>query len=190
MRYAFLLLCYLWARRAESWTYELRPTRLTTRLVEMQLVKRGVEDDDDGESLTTYGNRSLAWTNRYRRLLPYEDARRRMLALGLTSKEDWEDYMEMHNPGPYLPRRPDEMYVDDWVSWDEYLGVMRPYEDARYMVQSVLRIKSRDDYESFVKADSKRAEGLRIPARPDLFYRGKGWTSWAEFVGKTSVIDP
>jgi hypothetical protein len=32
-----------------------------------------------------------------------------------------------------------------------------------------------EEYRQFVKADTKRAEGLRIPAKPDIVYRSTGW---------------
>ena len=32
-----------------------------------------------------------------------------------------------------------------------------------------------DEYITFVKADIKRAESLRIPAKPEIVYREKGW---------------
>ena len=47
---------------------------------------------------------------------------------------------------------------------------MRSYSDAKSLV-SMLRIKSLDEYILFVRGDPKRAEGLRIPVRPDIFYK-------------------
>ena len=49
------------------------------------------DDDDDGPSLQPYRNRSLAWTNKYRALLPYEQARSKVIAMGFYSKSDWDD---------------------------------------------------------------------------------------------------
>jgi len=62
------------------------------------------------------------------------------------------------------------MYAPEWVSWEEWLGLMRSYSDAKSLV-SMLRIKSLDEYILFVRGDPKRAEGLRIPVRPDIFYK-------------------
>lgn len=50
-------------------------------------------DDDEEECLPSYGNRSLAWTSRYRSLLPYEKARASVMQLGLRSKGDWDEYV-------------------------------------------------------------------------------------------------
>jgi hypothetical protein len=139
-----------------------------------------VDDDDDNESETNiepYGNRSLAWTIRYRKLIPYEKARRTAISFGLSSKEEWNELIQDGKGlrGPYMISRPDEMYLDEWESWEEFLGTMRPYEDARYIVQSVLKLRSMKEYISFVSNDTQRAELLRIPARPDIVYRESGW---------------
>jgi len=141
-----------------------------------------LEDDNDGdeeEVEKAYGNRSLSWSNRYRKLLPYEYARNRVMSWGLRSKEEYHAEIK----GPYLPKRPDEMYASDWISWDEFLGVMRPYEDAQHIVQNVLRLESKEEYDNFVLTDKKRAEGLRIPAKPHIVYRDKGWKSFDHFFG-------
>lgn len=145
------------------------------------------DDDDDEENTTAYGNRSLSWTNKYRKLLPYEYARKSVMALGLRSKEEWDEYLEDGKKyhGPYLPSRPDEMYEDDWISWEEFLGVMRTYEETRRIVQHVLQLKSMDDYSAFIKADTKRAEDLRIPAIPEKVYKDKGWEGFDHFFGTT-----
>lgn len=72
--------------------------------------------DDDDDDIQPYGNRSLAWTKRYRRLLPYEEARKRVLSFGHRSKEDWDECIENGWQGAYIPARPDEMYAKEWVS--------------------------------------------------------------------------
>jgi hypothetical protein len=145
------------------------------------------DEDDDEEPAKAYGRRSVAWTERYRRLLPYERARRTAMGLGLRSKEDWDEHLEDGKEfrGPYLPSRPDEMYAADWVSWDEFLGVVRGHDDARRIVQHVLQLRTMDEYRAFVSADAKRAEGLRIPARPEVVYRGRGWVSEHHFFNPT-----
>ena len=74
------------------------------------------------------------------------------------------------------------MYPDDWVSWDEFLGIMRPYEEARDLVRT-LGIQNFEEYELFVSVDTKRAEGLRIPAKPHIVYKDNGWTTFEDFFG-------
>jgi hypothetical protein len=151
-------------------------------------VSNNDDDEDDEVTQTAYGNRSLAWTNRYRKLISYENVRLQAMALGLRSKEDWEELIQDGKclRGPYMISRPDEMYQEEWVSWEEFLGVMRPYEDTKQIVQSVLKLKNMEDYKKFVKSDVKRAEGLRIPAKPDIVYKDKGWKGPEVFFGQQS----
>ena len=144
--------------------------------------------DEDDEIQQAYGNRSLAWTNKYRSVIPYEKARQAVMDLGLRSKDEWDEYVadgKVYH-GPYLPSHPDRMYEHEWVSWDEFLGLMRPYEETRYIVQNVLKLKDMDAYNVFVAADTKRAEGLRIPAKPQIVYKKKGWLGDGHFFGNTT----
>jgi len=142
------------------------------------------DDYDDEEDVQPYGNRTLHWTKRYRRLVPYEAARRTAMRLGLRSKEEWEDIRQFGKAfhGAHAVSRPDLMYAKEWISWDEFLGVMRPYAEAKYMVK-ILDIRNMEDYQAFVKNDTKRAEGLRIPAKPDIVYRNQGWEGPEAFFG-------
>jgi len=109
------------------------------------------DDDDDDSTVQPYGNRSLQWTQRYRKLIPYEEARRRVLKFGHRSKEDWDECVMNGWQGQYVPARPDEMYATEWVSWEEFLGIMRTYEEAQQLVTQVLKIQSMDEYHIFVQ---------------------------------------
>lgn len=141
--------------------------------------------DENEENNRPYKNRSLSWTNRYRKLIPYEAARARAISIGLGSKKEWDDFQESgeaRQHGAYMPSRPDLMYPDDWVSWDEFLGVMRPYNEARDLIRT-LGIRNFEEYEFFIQNDKKRAEGLRIPAKPHIVYRDKGFLTYQDFFG-------
>lgn len=145
------------------------------------LGERGDDDNDDEEiPVRPYGNRSLVWTLRYRELNPYEECRRRVLRFGHRSKEDWDDAASSGQLGQYVPNRPDEMYAPEWTDWDEFLGVMRDYESTRNLAVRVLGLKTFDEYVLFVRRDPRRAEGLRIPLRPDIYYKDD-WVSEEDF---------
>eukprot|EP00980_Cylindrotheca_fusiformis_P013856 scaffold3596_cov126-Cylindrotheca_fusiformis.AAC.14 len=137
------------------------------------------EDDDDAE-IQPYRNRSLAWTKRYRKLNPYEQCRQRVLQFGHRSKKDWDEAMESGQLGSYVPCYPDEMYAPEWISWEEWLGLMRSYDETKQLAVHVLQLKSLDEYILFVRSNAQRAEGLRIPVRPDLFYKEE-WTTEQDF---------
>ena len=141
------------------------------------------DDDDEDAPLEPYGRRSLAWTRRYRRLNPYEAARARVLGFGHRSKEDWDEAVASGQLGAYVPSHPERMYAPEWAGWDEWLGLMRSYDETRRLAVGVLGLKSLDDYILFVRSDPKRAEGLRIPVRPDLYFKDE-WSGEATFFGK------
>ena len=50
------------------------------------------------------------------------------------------------------------------------------------MATEVLGLKSLDEYLMFIKCNAKRAEGLRIPVRPDIYY--DEWIDEESFFGK------
>ena len=142
---------------------------------------------DDDNDITPYKDRSLAWTKRYRKLIPYEAARLTAMRLGLCSEEEWEDIRQFGKAfhGAHLVSRPDLMYQKEWIIWEEFLGAMRPYDEAKELVHS-LNIQNMDDYVEFVKANTKRAESLRIPAKPEIVYRNKGWEGPDAFFGNNN----
>lgn len=138
------------------------------------------DDDDDDVPVRPYGRRSLAWTERYRKLNPYGTVRRRVLKFGHRSKSDWDECVASGQTGAYVPSRPDEMYAPEWTSWEEFLGLTRPYDETRHLAVRVLRLNSLDEYIMFVRSDPLRAEMLRIPVRPDLKYKDR-WVDEEHF---------
>ena len=140
--------------------------------------------DDDELAIKPYRNRSLSWTLRYRTLNPYEKVRARVISFGHRSKDDWDEAVSSGQLGQYVPSYPDEMYAPEWVSWDEWLGLMRSYEDTKNLATNILGLKSLDDYLLFVKSNSRRAGGLRIPVRPDIFYKDD-WIDEDTFFAKS-----
>jgi hypothetical protein len=149
--------------------------------------KNDIDDDEEEEDFIPkpYRQRSLHWSNTYRELNPYEQARQVVLRMGFISKEDWDESVADGTTGvnPDVPNHPDEMYADEWVSWDEFLGMRRSYEETKSMIQNVLHFVTMEEYTQFVRDDFKRAVGLRIPFKPDIFYRDCGWTNAYDFFG-------
>jgi hypothetical protein len=140
-------------------------------------------DDDENDVQLPYRNRSLAWSNRYRRLIPYDQVRAKVIAMGFYSKEDWDEFISDGRNGPYIPSHPDQMYSSDWTGWEDFLGLMRDHDDTSHIVQHILKIHTLDDYTRFILDNPKRAEHLRIPLQPQIVYKGKGWISYDHFFG-------
>jgi len=146
------------------------------------------DDDDDEPTIRPYGSRSLAWTRRYRALITYETARKMATKLGLQSQQEWEEYLEGGisggNRNKYLISRPNVMYEPEWTTWEDFLGTIRPYHETKHLVNHVLQLQTLEEYTNFVTSNPNRAEGLRIPLKPEIVYKQKGWVSEAAFFSK------
>lgn len=143
------------------------------------------DDDEDDECTPSYVNRSAAWTKKYHTLLPDEKARASVMQLGLRSKEEWDEYVadgKIYH-GPYLPNYPDEMYAQDWVSWEEFLGITRTYNESKALLRDVLKLENEEEYTNFIVMDSQRAAGLRLPFKPNIVYANSEWISWKDYLG-------
>jgi hypothetical protein len=161
---------------AFEWQHILRATE--------ELLHNKDAEDEDEMSQTTFIAQTTEWTQKYRLLIPYEHARLRAMGLGVSSKEEYDKLRSSH--GPYLPSRPHEMYKEEWTSWAEFLVSMRSYEETQVIVQNELKLTSMEAYLKYVSDNPNRAEGLRIPARPDVYYKSAGWQNSNEFFAKSA----
>eukprot|EP00966_Prymnesium_polylepis_P001311 29960-Prymnesium_polylepis.1 len=81
-------------------------------------------------------NCAASYDDRGRRIIPFATAREAVQRLSLRDEQEWCRWVEDNKPGItshrrwYLPDHPDEVYIEEWLSWDDWLGVMRPYDEA------------------------------------------------------------
>ncbi|KAL1526966.1 hypothetical protein AB1Y20_015655 [Prymnesium parvum] len=121
-----------------------------------------------------------------RSLIPFERARDAVQRLSLRSEEEWDRWVMDNKPGItshrnwYLPDNPAEAYDEEWESWDDWLGVMRPYEEAVQLV-STLNITSQEQWWDFLQENPTQLQRLRVPARPHLYY-GRQWGGYDEWL--------
>ena len=120
------------------------------------------------------------------RLIPFETARTAVQNLGLTSIDEWEEWVVDNKPGItstrcwLMPNQPDEAYAaSGWQGWDDWLGVMLPYEAARDVVRE-MGILSQEQWWALVKLEAPKLQRLRVPARPHLKYprEWQGYDTW------------
>lgn len=125
------------------------------------------------------------WRRKYVRALPFVEARATVRSIGFGSKEEWDEWVSEGKSapwlGPYMPSRPELMYEEDWVSWDDWLGTPLPFEDARVAVHN-LCIPNQEAWWRFVEERAKLLESLRVPARPHLYYRSE-WRGYDDWLG-------
>lgn len=132
--------------------------------------------------------------------LSFEEARAMARSMGFSSRNEWDDY---GCPGAYrLPKDPDRVWSDRWLGWDDWLGTMLPFGEARAIVRSC-SLRDKAEYRELMRAGAT-AERVRsgawnaghalrmrepaaeldtgrLPSRPEAFYRGE-WAGWEDFL--------
>ena len=123
-----------------------------------------------------YNGRAV-YTANYRSSLPFDEVRRKSRGLGLRCRED---YAELGVP-KYAPARPQDMFPDRWLGWDDYLGVRRPYDEGRRVART-LGIASELRWYTYALDRPAVLEDLRLPFRPPQAY-GDEWRGWGDWLG-------
>lgn len=130
-----------------------------------------------------------------RRPLPFEVAREAVQWQGLRTRREWRSwirgnakalryrFMGFYPDGPaYVPEAPDDVYADEWRGWDDWLGVILPYEEAKRVAAS-LGVSSQEQWWQFAEGNDKLLMRLRIPATPHLYYRNGEWQGYDDWLG-------
>eukprot|EP00532_Pseudo-nitzschia_australis_P004547 CAMPEP_0168191932 /NCGR_PEP_ID=MMETSP0139_2-20121125/17780_1 /TAXON_ID=44445 /ORGANISM="Pseudo-nitzschia australis, Strain 10249 10 AB" /LENGTH=175 /DNA_ID=CAMNT_0008115141 /DNA_START=198 /DNA_END=725 /DNA_ORIENTATION=- len=134
--------------------------------------------------------------NRKKRYLySFSEARKIARGHGFSDKQEFMDY---DCAGAYqVPKNADEVWFEDWTSWDDFLGTtLNDFETAREVARtrvgcdssSTTRWKACTEEEYLHLFKTKQIDDAdiasRLPYRPDLFYKNKGWVSWEDFLSK------
>eukprot|EP00930_Biecheleria_cincta_P078478 TRINITY_DN65965_c0_g1_i1.p1 TRINITY_DN65965_c0_g1~~TRINITY_DN65965_c0_g1_i1.p1 ORF type:complete len:137 (+),score=19.00 TRINITY_DN65965_c0_g1_i1:22-411(+) len=125
--------------------------------------------------------------------------------MGFSSKEEWDSHEFEGGRGSYhLPKDPDVVYAEEFVDWEDWLGVMLPFVEARAKTRN-LGFKTKQAYVEYVlepqrqrnpqewafaslvhKMGGKRTgthPSTRLPWQPDLYYKN-GWQGWEDWLGQ------
>ena len=110
-------------------------------------------------------------------------------SMGFSSKDEWDEY---GCPGAYrLPRDADVVWQEEWQGWDDFLGVILPFPQAKELV-STLELRDQAEYHEALRihrgdalADATAVDVGRLPAQPDVYYamHGAQWEGWDDFLG-------
>ena len=121
-----------------------------------------------------------------RKLYTFAEARRKARTYGFTTQDE---FIEYECAGTYqLPKNADEVWLEEWTNWDDFLGVPLTFDVAKEVVRQVLvkerGVDSEDTYIALIKSGDISDDELasRLPLRPDLYYKSV-WTSWDDFLG-------
>ena len=121
-----------------------------------------------------------------RKLYTFAEARKKARTYGFTTQDE---FIEYECAGTYqLPKNANEVWLEEWTNWDDFLGVPLTFDVAKEVVRQVLvkerGVDSEDTYIALIKSGDISDDELasRLPLRPDLYYKA-AWTSWDDFLG-------
>jgi superfamily II DNA or RNA helicase len=134
-----------------------------------------------------------------REYLPYAEAREFVVKLGLKSSEEWSQYCKGLLPQigtipSNIPKTPSVVYKDEgWCGLGEWLGtgtiapfnkVYRNFSEARAFARS-LNLGNFEEWRNYCAGNLPDKVRLPddIPKVPSSTYDGKGWISWADWLG-------
>ena len=129
-----------------------------------------------------------------RALYSFVEARRIARGHGFASQQEFLDY---DCAGAYqLPKNADEVWSRDWTSWDDFLGIPLEFSEAREIARekvgpnSEWKVSTEAQYLELMKQKVFEDGDIasRLPYRPDLKYKTKGWVSWDDFLQLNSII--
>jgi predicted helicase len=141
---------------------------------------------------------------KYRKWLPFNEAREFARRLELKSPNEWEAYRVGRLPGkpkmpPKMPSRPDLSYPDEWIGWHDFLGYSKkldrdwwPFQQARAWVHKLELWRYRPqgggliswkEYCSGRIPNLPRRPQDNIPTAPDQIYAESGWKGWKDWAG-------
>jgi superfamily II DNA or RNA helicase len=121
------------------------------------------------------------WLGTVRDWLSFEEAREFALGLKIKSGREWKKQIL---PAGF-PRVPEEAYLNEWVSWPDFLGTdnhhrrkaqCRSFEEAREFARS-LNLSGHEEWKKQIKTLP-----LDIPKAPNWMYSDE-WNGWADWLG-------
>jgi hypothetical protein len=117
----------------------------------------------------------------------YEEARSFAREQGIKNAKQYTEWARTDKRPADIPASPDQYYQGNgWTNWGDFLesgsyrgDAFRSYDETRDAVRAK-GIRNQDEFRVWAKSGEKPDD---IPASPDRFYRGKGWTNWGDFLG-------
>jgi hypothetical protein len=136
------------------------------------------------------------------RHMPYRQAEKFARRLQLKFSREWPLFLKGNFPEketkPHnIPSNPNYYYRNNgWVSWGNFLGFktkpynrnFSPFEETRNFARS-LGLRSNGQWRKYCKNElpGKTEKPIDIPANPNVFYKGKGWVSWLDWLGNQKI---
>lgn len=128
---------------------------------------------------------TTATSNDKSKIYPFWEARKIARGHGFATKDE---FLEYSCPGAYqLPKNPEQVWAEDWTSWEDFLGICHDFETGRTIARA-LNVASAKEYLAIFEEKRLRDDdpASRLPYRPDLKYKQE-WKGWDDWLGKPTV---
>jgi superfamily II DNA or RNA helicase len=121
----------------------------------------------------------------------FKVARNFVWKLNLKNWGEWRVHCDSKNRNTKIPKTPDQVYKDDWISIQDWLGYKKgfngynylTFKEAKSYVHS-LNLNSQKEWKKYTKSNLIPDN---IPSTPSKFYKDKGWKGLGDWLG-TGVI--
>lgn len=130
---------------------------------------------------TFLGTGTTASKDQSKQILTYKQAKKLVHDWGITSFNEYREFVEDHFSDQRLPKRPDDYYANrGWTSWAEFLKPrFVDYKTAKKLMKP-LGLRTESDFRKL----GKEGRPVGVPSAPATYY--KEFESWADFLGDTS----
>jgi hypothetical protein len=126
---------------------------------------------------------------RFRKFLPYEEAKEFVSKLNIKNLKEWYQYCKSGNKPDNIPANINKIYkksIGDFLGTNFIAPYNREYlsfEEAKEFAHK-LKFKTQIEWKKYCKSKNKPDN---IPANPYGVYKDKGWKSWGDFLGNGNI---
>jgi Phage-integrase repeat unit len=129
-----------------------------------------------------------------RQYIPFEEARRFVRSLGLTSYKEWMGWRKSGDKPDDIPSNPNLVYKDvGWLGYGDWLGTGKvrrgkeewlPFEEARAFART-LGLKNEAQWREYCRSGQKPVD---VPANLAGVYKDK-WRGMGDFLGTGNIAN-
>ena len=119
--------------------------------------------------------------------LDYEKAKEIVHTFKIKTNREWRGFIKENKLPLDIPRTPERVYKNEWISWPEWLGSdnvanklkgFYTYDELKKIINE-LNIKSFLEFKRYMTNDKpNNKSNIKIPTNPSEFYKNRGWVSW------------
>jgi len=119
---------------------------------------------------------------------PFEQARAFARSLGFSGGTEWREAATAGRLPRDIPSAPDTVYRGKWTTWGDWIGTgqvstskreFRTYAAAQIFARK-LGLKNNREWRVWAGSCARPDD---INSSPDRYYKGRGWTTWGDFLG-------